>query len=121
MADKKPKLTIEDASEVEVRAEDRSQTAQTGAADAASKKSNPLTSATGAMRAWLHDAVPGHECAAIGGILGLVVAILVFTIGFWRAFFVALCVVIGVMIGQYVDGNPRIVRVVRKLFSDNRS
>ena len=44
--------------------------------------------------------------------------ILVFVIGFWQAMFLAVCVVVGVAIGQYVDGNPTVVRFVRRFFGE---
>ena len=70
--------------------------------------------------AWLRERVTGHENATIGGICGLVIALLVFSIGVLRALFVVLCVGIGVVIGQAFDGNPKVIRAVRRIFSDNR-
>ena len=61
---------------------------------------------------------PGHENAVFGGICGLVVAVLVFAIGFLRTLFVLLCVLVGVAIGQYLDGNPIVVKAVRKFFGN---
>lgn len=75
---------------------------------------------TKAAQGWLHATFPGHENAALGGLCGLVVAILVFAIGFWQTLFVTICVLVGVAIGQYADGNPKVVRAVSKLFQDNR-
>ena len=69
---------------------------------------------------WFKATFPGRQHSVMGGICGLVVALLIFGIGFWRTLFIVICVAIGVAIGQFFDGNPRVVRAVRKVFSDNR-
>ena len=69
---------------------------------------------------WLKATFPGHQNSVMGGICGLIVALLIFGIGFWRTLFIVICVAIGVAIGQFFDGNPRVVHAVRKVFSDNR-
>ena len=48
----------------------------------------------------------------------MIVAVLVFAIGFLRTLFVLLCVLVGVAIGQYLDGNPTVVKAVRKFFGN---
>lgn len=63
---------------------------------------------------------PGHEHAVIGGIAGLLVAVLFFLLGFWRTVLVCLLVFCGVAIGQYLDGDPRIVNLVRRALGDGR-
>lgn len=35
-----------------------------------------------------------------------------------RTLFVLLCVLVGVAIGQYLDGNPAVVKAVRKFFGN---
>lgn len=57
---------------------------------------------------------PGHEHAVLGGICGLVFAVLFFVIGFWKTLFVALLVVVGIAFGQYLDGDPKIVNLIRR-------
>ncbi|MGN0071247.1 MAG: DUF2273 domain-containing protein [Atopobiaceae bacterium] len=69
-----------------------------------------------AAEAWLHETFPGHENAVLCGVLGLIVAILLFAIGFWATLLVALCVTVGVAIGQLLDGDPKIIEFVRGLF-----
>ena len=82
-------------------------------------KSSPRDFAV-AVRSWLRRSFPGHEHAVFGGICGLVVAILVFAIGFWKTLFVVICVLVGVAIGQYADGDTTVVRAISRFFSDNR-
>lgn len=57
----------------------------------------------------------GHERAFMGGVIGLLAAALVFLIGPLRTVVVALFVGVGVAVGQYLDGDPKIVSVVRRL------
>lgn len=139
MADKRPKLTIEEsdareatdtreatAGQAEPRAAQAEQAEQSEQAEpqpasaggASDKRENPFRTAASATSGWLADNFPGHEYAVFGGLCGLVVAILVFVIGFWQAIFLAICVTVGVAIGQYVDGNPTVVRFVRRFFGE---
>lgn len=138
MADKKPKLTIEESDAREGAAPGQPEQAapQTGQAEpqtgragqaepqtasasgSSAERENPFRTAASATSGWLADNFPGHEYAVFGGLCGLVVAILVFVIGFWQAIFLAICVTVGVAIGQYVDGNPTVVRFVRRFFGE---
>ena len=63
----------------------------------------------------------GHEHAILGGIAGLVIAFLMFTIGFWKTLFITLLVVVGVAIGQLIDGDPKIINVLRRFIDALRS
>ena len=85
-----------------------------------SEDPRPRDGGSRALVSWLRERVAGHENAALGGACGLAVALLVFSIGVLRALFVVLCVGIGVVIGQAFDGNPKVIRTVRRIFSDNR-
>lgn len=72
------------------------------------------------FKAWMAKTFPGHVHAVVGGLCGLLVAILFFVFGFWKTLFVCLLVMIGVAFGQYLDGDPRIVDFIRKLVSEGR-
>lgn len=69
---------------------------------------------------WLGQFFPGHEHAVLGGFCGLCVAVLVFFIGVPRTLFLLIVVVMGVIIGQYLDGDPRLVNAVRRLLGGDR-
>ena len=71
--------------------------------------------------AWLTINFPGHEHAVLGGVCGLAIALLVFAIGVARVLFMLVCITIGVLIGQYLDGDDRIVRVIRSLLGGDQS
>ena len=62
--------------------------------------------------------VVGHPGAIIGGFLGLLFAILLFTFGLFKMLIVALFVLIGVAIGQIFDGKATILAKIRSLFMD---
>ena len=148
MADKMPKLNVEEAEADEkstssaapkTKAKQKSKTKAKAAkveatveadpapdaddaapdvSDEAKPGANPLRNVASATTGWLSQNFPGHENAVFGGVCGLVIAILVFVIGFWQALFLALCVTVGIAIGQYVDGNPTVVRFVRRFFGE---
>ena len=56
-----------------------------------------------------------HMHAVIGGIFGLVAALCIFCIGFWKTLFVSLLVCAGIALGQYLDGDPKIINFLRRL------
>lgn len=70
------------------------------------------------LRAWLEETFPGNVNAVIFAVLGLLVALLLFVIGLWRTLVLVLLVALGVAFGQYLDGDPKIVRFFTTLFSD---
>ena len=70
------------------------------------------------VSAWVGKTFPGNEHAVLGGLAGFVVALLVFVVGFWRALFVAALVLAGVALGQYLDGDPKIVNLIKSLFTE---
>ena len=70
--------------------------------------------------AWVERIAPGHVNAVLGGLAGLIVALLVFVVGFWKTLFVCALVVVGVAVGQCLDGDPKIVNKLRQLLADER-
>lgn len=64
---------------------------------------------------WLDETFPNGRNAVLGGVTGLVVALLLFTIGVLKTLVIAILVVVGVACGQYLDGDPKIVRFVQNL------
>ncbi|EPD77739.1 MULTISPECIES: DUF2273 domain-containing protein [Atopobiaceae] len=72
------------------------------------------------IKAWIHDHFPGHENAFIGGVIGLIVAILFFNLGFWRTLFLVILVLTGIAVGQIFDGSATLIAKIREFFSDRR-
>ncbi len=62
--------------------------------------------------------VVSHPGAIIGGFLGLLFAIFLFTFGLFKMLVVALFVLVGVAIGQIFDGKATILAKIRSLFTD---
>ncbi len=69
---------------------------------------------------WVSRTFPGNEKAFWGGVCGLVVALAIFAFGPWRTLLVVALVVMGVAVGQLLDGKPTIVNLVRRVFSRNQ-
>lgn len=75
----------------------------------------PQSGAWARFSAWFAKTFP-HSChAVIGGVCGLVVALLLFSIGLFKTAVIAVLVTIGVACGQYADGDPKLVNLVREL------
>ena len=62
--------------------------------------------------------VVDHPGAIIGGFLGLLFAVFLFTFGLFKMLVVALFVLVGVAIGQIFDGKATILAKIRSLFTD---
>ena len=67
---------------------------------------------------WLVATFPGHVNAVVFGFVGFALALLLFMIGLWQTILIALLVACGVAFGQYLDGDPRIIRFVGRLFDN---
>lgn len=66
---------------------------------------------------WVEGLAPGHSNAVIFGVLGVLVALLIFWVGFFQALFVALMATAGVAFGQWLDGDPRIINAIKHLLA----
>jgi len=55
-----------------------------------------------------------HKGALIGGLIGLIIALLILIIGFWKALAVLLFIGMGVIIGMAIDGNTTIRNSMNK-------
>ena len=64
---------------------------------------------------WFEETFSNSRCAAIGAVVGFVVAILLLTIGLFKTLIIVLLVACGVAIGQYIDGDAKLVRAVKSL------
>ncbi len=71
------------------------------------------------VNGWVSRAFPGHENAFWGGVLGALLAVLIFWVGPVRALGVALLVIVGVAFGQVADGDPKIINLLRRFFTSN--
>ena len=93
-------------------------TSQEGAAQAGAKIDQSAQNGGIRASAWVSRTFPGHENAFLGGVCGVLVAIVMAAIGFWRTLLLVILVLIGVAIGQQADGDPKILRALGKLFRD---
>lgn len=120
------------AASIDARAAASTSAATTGGHSTASKPANgvasPGPSASGdatssaagpgvleRVCAWFAETFPNSRHAVLGGIAGLIVAIMLFTIGVLKTLVILVLVVVGVACGQYLDGDPKIIRMVQSL------
>ena len=71
------------------------------------------------ISSWLATTFPGRENSVMLGLMGFVVAVVLFAIGFWRTLVITLFVVAGVAIGQVLDGDPKILRAIQRWLNRN--
>lgn len=75
---------------------------------------NPVT-------AWVNRTFPGHAGAFWGGVCGLLAAVCLFVLGIFKTVVIAALVLVGVAVGQFADGDPKLVNLVRRLFSGGQN
>ena len=124
MADeKKPQAKVE--FKVDVDGKEPDAAAEGVRNDAAGAGSGPdvgesVRAGAGRVSAWVSRTFPGHEHAFWGGVLGLLVALVFFAIGFFRTLLIVALVVVGVAVGQALDGDPKLINAVRRFFARNQ-
>ena len=119
MADEKtPRAKIE-TEERPRPASERPEGAPTPADDGSYTVGEAVRDGSARFLAWVRRTFPGHEHAFWGGVLGFVVAILFLVLGLFKALVIVVLVVAGVAVGQALDGDSRIVDLLRRIFSRN--
>lgn len=105
-----------------VNQEQASQTSasQVPASQAVAQQKKSVATMRRSFTGWVKQTFPGHEHAFYGALVALVLALLVFAIGIVRVLFICVLVVLGVAVGQILDGDPKIIRAVQELFSNER-
>ena len=58
-----------------------------------------------------------HWGKVLGGLLGLIFAILVYAMGFWWAVFVFFCVALGIFLGWRLDLSGGLSKLLERFFS----
>lgn len=118
MADEKtPRPKIETGERDQVS--ERPSAGADGRDDGAYTVGEAIRDGSSRLLSWVRRTFPGHEHAFWGGVLGLLTAILFLVLGLWRALVIVALVIVGVAIGQMLDGESKIMDLVRRLFSRN--
>lgn len=66
---------------------------------------------------WLRDLAENHRNKVLGGLAGLVFALLVIRFGLFWALFVVLCTGLGYWVGKRLDEEPEsLVRILDRIF-----
>jgi len=110
----------QDAPKAAVKVVEANEGGEKGKDKGAEKGAQP-EGVTTRLVAAVREAVPGHEHTVIGLLVGLVVAILIFAVGFWRTLLIVLFATAGAAVGQYLDGDPKIIRAVQSFFTNRSS
>lgn len=122
-SDKSPKPKVELGTPVPAPKTQTEGKEQGKAGNAASGDSGAAGSAQAGfsrVSAWVSKTFPGHENAFWGGVLGLVAAVVLLAFGILKTLIVAVLVVAGIAVGQLVDGDPKLIRALQRLFSNNQ-
>lgn len=72
------------------------------------------------LRARLEETFPGHGNAALFAIVGLIAGLMLLAFGFWRMLLICAFITAGVAFGQYLDGDPKIIKLLRDWISGTR-
>lgn len=88
-----------------------------GASDAPAE--GPSRCPASLMASSLRESLRGHEHAFLGGVAGLVVAVAIYAVGIVPTLVTLALVALGVALGQLADGDPKLIELVRRLFSQN--
>lgn len=125
-SDKSPKPKVE----LGAAPEAAPATGRGNAGDAGGKAGNAASGDSGAagsaaagfsrVSAWVGKTFPGHENAFWGGVFGLVAAVVLLAFGILKTLIVVVLVVAGIAVGQLVDGDPKLIRALQRLFSNNQ-
>lgn len=114
----------EAAPEVEEPVQEETVAREEPAASAEMPKPSPKVAAAPAspkpaeppvLNPWLHRQFPGHEHAVVGCLVGLFLALVVLYVGIPRGLFIVACMVVGMFVGMYFDGDSRLTGAVRAL------
>lgn len=108
-----------DAYTAQASGDDRATTGDRGFSGVTQEKMSPKNVGA-SMSGWVRRTFPGHEHAFVGGMVALLLALLTFVIGPLRVLFICIVVVIGIALGQIADGDPKIIRMIRGLFDNDR-
>ncbi len=122
-SDKSPKPKVELGTPVPAPKTQTEGKEQGKAGNAASGDSGAAGSAQAGfsrVSAWVSKTFPGHENAFWGGVLGLVAAVVLLAFGILKTLIVVVLVVAGIAVGQLVDGDPKLIRALQRLFSNNQ-
>lgn len=127
-SDKSPKPKVELGTPVPApKTQTEGKAGDAGGKDGAAKGPQPSgASSAGSAQAgfsrvsaWVGKTFPGHENAFWGGVFGLVAAVVLLAFGILKTLVVVVLVVAGIAVGQLADGDPKLIRALQRLFSNN--
>ena len=114
------KVELEDAGEKDAGRRAAPDAGASAPADDEVNVGEAVREGAGHVRTWVRRTFPGGEGAFWGGVVGLVAAAVFLVLGIWYTAVIAVFVLVGVSVGQAIDGDPKIVNFIRSLFSHNQ-
>lgn len=66
----------------------------------------------------LAEIFKNHRGKLLGILLGLSFGLLTALLGFWKALFIAFCILIGYIVGKRIDENKNFKHLLEKLFEE---
>jgi uncharacterized membrane protein len=66
----------------------------------------------------LLDLMDRHRGAAVGVVVGLLVGLLFIIFGFWKTILIAICILIGYIVGKRFDEEGSLETLWRRLFGE---
>jgi len=63
----------------------------------------------------MQEILRNHRGKVIGAVVGFIFGLLTVVLGFWKTFFVTLCIAIGYFIGKRMDDNDDFKKWVNKI------
>ena len=97
--------------------------AQSAPASSPQPAAGPAPTSAGAAKgisAWVKRTFPGHEHAFWGAVIGLIIALLVFAIGFLQTLFIVLLICLGAAVGQFIDGGSSMEELIQRIMDSWR-
>lgn len=61
-----------------------------------------------------------NTAAVCLGVVGFIIALSIFSIGFFKTLLFCILILAGIIIGQYIDGKPKIIMFFMRLFNKRR-
>jgi uncharacterized membrane protein len=66
------------------------------------------------------DILTYHKGKLIGVVIGLVFGLLTITVGFWSAFFLAICIAVGYFFGRRADNSEDFTSLIKRFLGNSQ-
>lgn len=117
MSDKKNEPTYRLAEHIEFEEQtDTQQSSYQQYEQAGRAVKNSAMNAKNSATAWFNGIAPGYGNTIFFGLMGLIIAVVILSVGFFPALLIAFLVLCGVAFGQWLDGRPTVFDGIKQFF-----